>query len=303
MYRQLNKICKPIETNFNYRMASLKTNGFRAALIQMTVSDNKKLNISNAIKRVELAKNNECTLAILPECFNSPYNTALFRKYSESIPDGETCKALSQAAKSNQIYIVGGSIPELCDDKVYNTCTVWDSSGNMIAKHRKMHLFDINVPGGICFKESDALTGGDTINTFKINSYKIGLGICYDIRFPEMATLYRKAKCDMLIYPAAFNTTTGPLHWTLLIRARAVDNQVFVATTSPARVDDSNYVAWGHSMIVNPWGEILDEASEKDMDLYIDLDFTAREHMRQQIPTENQRRTDIYDTINIKNKY
>lgn len=154
-----------------------------------------------------------------------------------------------------------------------------------------MHLFDINIPGGICFKESDALAAGNTLNTFQLDKFKIGLGICYDIRFSEMAALYRKQGlsikwkdnkyyqytkclflgCDMLIYPSAFNMTTGPLHWSLLIRCRAVDNQAFVAVASPARITDSNYVAWGHSMIVDPWGKILDEATEKDMDLFIDL--------------------------------
>ncbi|XP_001948752.2 omega-amidase NIT2 [Acyrthosiphon pisum] len=284
------------------RMVSSNSSGFRVALLQLTVTADKSTNVANAIKRVQQAKLNGCTLAILPECFNAPYNTALFREYSEVIPGGDTCEALSQAAKSNEMYIVGGSIPEICDDKVYNTCTVWDPNGNLIAKHRKVHLFDINIPGGVCFKESDALAAGNTLNTFQLGKFKIGLGICYDIRFAEMAAIYRKQGCDMLIYPSAFNMTTGPLHWSLLIRCRAVDNQAFVAVASPARVTDSNYVAWGHSMVVDPWGKILEEASEKDMDLYVDLDFGDREKMRQQIPTENQRRTDLYDTIDVKNK-
>lgn len=283
-------------------MVSSNSSGFRVALLQLTVTADKSTNVANAIKRVQQAKLNGCTLAILPECFNAPYNTALFREYSEVIPGGDTCEALSQAAKSNEMYIVGGSIPEICDDKVYNTCTVWDPNGNLIAKHRKVHLFDINIPGGVCFKESDALAAGNTLNTFQLGKFKIGLGICYDIRFAEMAAIYRKQGCDMLIYPSAFNMTTGPLHWSLLIRCRAVDNQAFVAVASPARVTDSNYVAWGHSMVVDPWGKILEEASEKDMDLYVDLDFGDREKMRQQIPTENQRRTDLYDTIDVKNK-
>lgn len=285
------------------RMSSSNSSGFRAALLQMTVTSDKESNVANALQRIQKAKENGCRLVILPECFNAPYDTGLFKQYSEVIPNGETCKALSQAAKSNGVYIVGGSIPELCDGKVYNTCTVWDPSGNLIAKHRKMHLFDINIPGGICFKESDSLTSGDSLNTFQLDKFKIGLGICYDIRFPEMAALYKKQRCDMLIYPSAFNMTTGPLHWSLLVRCRALDSQAFVAVASPARVTDAKYVAWGHSMIADPWGKILGEMTEKDMDLYLDLDFTIRDNIRQQIPTENQRRTDIYDTIDMKNKY
>lgn len=280
-------------------MNFLSHSGFRVAILQLTVTADKPTNVAIAVERIQMAKINGCTLAILPECFNAPYDTALFRQYAEVIPGGKTCNALSQAAKLNQMYIVGGSIPEICDEKVYNTCTVWDPNGNLIAKHRKVHLFDVSIPGSTCFKESDAMSAGNTLNTFQLGKFKIGLGICYDIRFSEMAALYRKQGCDMLIYPGAFCTEIGPLHWSLLTRFRAMENQAFVAVASPARVTDSSYVAWGHSMIVDPWGKVLGEASEKDMDLYRDLDFSVRENIRQQIPTEYQRRTDIYDTILI----
>ncbi|XP_022183791.1 omega-amidase NIT2-like isoform X2 [Myzus persicae] len=283
-------------------MTFLSHSGFRVAILQLTVTADKPSNVAVAVERIQKSKISGCSLAILPECFNAPYDTALFRQYAEVIPGGQTCNALSQAAKSNQIYIVGGSIPEICDGKVYNTCTVWDPNGDLIAKHRKVHLFDVSIPGSTCFKESDAMSAGNTLNTFQFGKFKIGLGICYDIRFSEMAALYRKQGCDMLIYPGAFCTEIGPLHWSLLTRFRAMENQAFVAVVSPARVTDSSYVAWGHSMIVDPWGKVLCEATEKDMDLYIDFDFGIRENIRQQIPTEYQRRTDMYDTIYMTNK-
>ncbi|CAH1720696.1 unnamed protein product [Aphis gossypii] len=173
-------------------MTSTNHSDFRVAILQLTVVAHKPTNVAIAVKRIQKAKINGCTLVILPECFNSPYDTALFRQYSEAIPGGETCKALSQAAKSNKVYIVGGSIPEICDEKIYNTCTVWDPDGNMIAKHRKVHLFDVNIPGSTCFKESSTISPGNSLNTFQLGKFKIGLGICYDIRFSEMAALYRK---------------------------------------------------------------------------------------------------------------
>uniref|UniRef100_A0A2S2PUQ6 omega-amidase n=1 Tax=Sipha flava TaxID=143950 RepID=A0A2S2PUQ6_9HEMI len=106
----------------------------------MTITGDKAKNIAVAVKRIQEAKQKGCTLAILPECFNGLYEIELFRKNAEVIPSGETSKALSQAAKSNQIYVVGGSIPELCDDKIYNTCTVWNPNGNMIATYRKVYF-------------------------------------------------------------------------------------------------------------------------------------------------------------------
>lgn len=129
-----------------------------------------------------------------------------------------------------------------------------------------MHLFDIDVPGKIRFQESEVLTAGNTFNTFEAGLYiflcfitflaegiKIGVGICYDVRFAEMARLYTQNGCKLLIYPGAFNLTTGPLHWNLLARARAVDNQSFVCMCSPARVATASYVAYGHSVVVDPW--------------------------------------------------
>lgn len=108
-----------------------------------------------------------------------------------------------------------------------------------------MHLFDIDVKGGIRFKESDVLAAGNALTILNVDGFKIGVGICYDIRFDELARIYRNKGCDMLIYPAAFNMTTGPLHWELLQRARANDLQLYVATISPARDTDAEYVAWG----------------------------------------------------------
>ena len=115
-----------------------------------------------------------------------------------------------------------------------------------------MHLFDIDIPGEITFKESDSMSGGRDLVIIDINGAKIGIGVCYDIRFEELAKLYRKKGCDMLIYPGAFNMKTGPMHWELLARGRANDNQLYVATISPARDVSSDYVAWGYSMIVDP---------------------------------------------------
>uniref|UniRef100_A0A6M2DNP3 omega-amidase n=1 Tax=Xenopsylla cheopis TaxID=163159 RepID=A0A6M2DNP3_XENCH len=271
---------------------------FKLALIQLHVTADKKNNVERALKLIETAKSNGAKLVALPECFNSPYGTEHFAAYAEEIPCGETCKALSSAAKTNQVYLVGGTIPERhVDGKLYNTCTVWCPDGNLIATHRKVHLFDIHLPGKIAFKESSVLTPGECLTTFEIDKVKIGVGICFDIRFGEMAQIYRNQGCKMLIYPGAFNMRTGPLHWELLHRARSVDCQSFVAAISPARDPAAGYVAWGHSFLIDPWGKILVEAEDKEDILYGEFDEQVVDDFRQQIPVYKQRRTDVYETI------
>lgn len=128
----------------------------------------------------------------------------------------------------------------------------------MFVKCAQMHLFDIDVKGKITFRESDTLSPGDSLTTFEAKGCKFGVGICYDIRFEEMARLYRNRGCQMLIYPAAFNMTTGPMHYSLLQRSRANDNQLYVACVSPARGTEG-YIAWGHTQLISPWGEVIKE--------------------------------------------
>jgi omega-amidase len=132
-------------------------------------------------------------------------------------------------------------------------------------------LFDIDIPNGITFKESEVLTGGNKFTVFEINKCRIGVGICYDMRFDELSRIYRNKGCDMLVYPGAFNMKTGPLHWELLARARANDNQLFVASVSPARDVNADYVAWGHSLVVDPWGKVLQSASETETTIVQDI--------------------------------
>ncbi|XP_050494880.1 omega-amidase NIT2-like [Bombus huntii] len=188
-------------------------------------------------------------------------------------------------------------MPEIEGDKLYNTCTIWGPDGTLIAKRRKVHLFDIDIPNKITFRESDSLSPGNSLTTFDVKGCKIGIGICYDIRFEEMARIYRNKGCQMLIYPAAFNMTTGPLHWSLLQRSRANDNQLYVACISPARVPSASYVAWGHTQLTNPWGKILYDLETQENMAVTDIDLKVVEEVRAQIPTFSQRRTDLYDTV------
>lgn len=274
----------------------------KVALIQISAGSDKTANLSKVGKFIANAIDNSTIgkpdLVMLPECFNSPYAVDQFKNYAEIIPSGETTTFLSDIAKKYGIYLIGGSIPELDGSNIYNTSLTFSPTGELIAKHRKAHLFDIDVPGGITFKESISLTGGDKATVFKLGDYgNIGLGICYDIRFPELATIATRAPYNSfaMFYPGAFNTTTGPMHWHLLARSRSVDNQIFTVVCSPARdVNNGGYQAYGHSLVVDPSGNIISEAGEGEEIIYAELDPESISKVRQSIPIHYQRRFDIY---------
>ncbi|CAI9602757.1 unnamed protein product, partial [Staurois parvus] len=266
---------------------------FRLGLVQLFVSPVKADNLKRASELVKQAAKQGAQVVALPECFNSPYGTKFFPEYAEKIP-GQSTQMLSEVAKECGIYLIGGSIPEEDSGKLYNTCTVYGPDGILLAKHRKIHLFNIDVPGKIRFQESETLTPGDSFSVFDTPYCKIGVGICYDIRFAELAQIYTKKGCQLLVYPGAFNMTTGPAHWELLQRARALDNQVYVATVSPARDEKASYVAWGHSTVVSPWGEVIAKAGADEVITSTDIDLQYLADIRQQIPIHSQRRHDLY---------
>ncbi|CDK25713.1 unnamed protein product [Kuraishia capsulata CBS 1993] len=282
---------------------SVLSKPLKIALLQLSAGANKQANLSKVREYIAKAikENSSLDLIMLPECFNSPYSVSEFPKYAENIPNGETTKFLSDIAKEYGILVIGGSYPERGqDDKIYNTSVSFNRQGEIIAKHRKAHLFDIDIPGGITFKESISLTGGDKATVFSLPDFgAIGLGICYDIRFPELAAIAARPPQNSfaMFYPGAFNTTTGPLHWHLLARARAVDNQVFVILCSPSRDITSGYHAYGHSLVVDPMGNIIAEAGEADEIVYAELDPELITKARAGIPVTIQRRFEIYDDV------
>lgn len=279
----------------------MATTKIKTALIQLFSGANKQENIKRAVENIGIAARNDAKIISLPECFNCPYGVKYFPEYSEEIPDGETTRALAKAAKDNNVYLIGGSIPERDGGKLYNTCPVFDPQGNMIAKHRKVHLFDIDIPGKITFKESTNLSPGNDLTVVDTVYGKLGIGICYDIRFSEMATLYQKAGCFMIFYPGAFNMTTGPLHWELLTRSRAVDNQLYVASVSPARNMEADYHAWGFSSVSDPYGEIIGKAGFDEEIVYADIDLDKVNEMRTNMPYLTQKRKDLYEVRQIDN--
>lgn len=273
-------------------------------MCQIMVTEDKQVNIGTALKALQDSVAQGAQIVTLPEIWNGPYATSSFPLYAEPIPHKAaeldpkahpSTWMMSRAAQDLKVYIIGGSISEKGEDgKIFNTCVVFDPQGEIIAKHRKVHLFDIDIPGKITFKESDTLTGGSDVTTFDTPWGKVGVGICYDMRFAELAMLMRQQGCKLLVYPGAFNLTTGPAHWELLQKARAVDNQVYVAAVSQARNLEAGYQAWGHSTVIGPWADVIAKVSEQPVVIYADLDMDRVEEVRSQVPISFQRREDIY---------
>lgn len=276
---------------------------FKIALCQLSVTENKERNIAHARAAIEAAADNGAKLVVLPEIWNGPYSNASFPVYAEDIDAGGSASPstsmLSEVARSKGITIVGGSISERSGDHLYNTCCVFGKDGELKAKHRKIHLFDIDIPGKISFMESKTLTAGNTPTIIDTDVGRIGIGICYDIRFQELAMLYAARGAHLICYPGAFNMTTGPLHWELLQRARAVDNQLYVASCSPARDINAGYVAWGHSTLVGPFGEIVATTDHEEATVIADIDYSQIEERRTNMAFEKQRRGDLYHLVDV----
>ncbi|EYU28350.1 hypothetical protein MIMGU_mgv1a022881mg, partial [Erythranthe guttata] len=319
---------------------------FKIALCQLSVTADKERNIAHARQVIEEAAGKGAQLILLPEIWNSPYSNDSFPVYAEDIDAGgdasPSTAMLSELSRSLQITIIGGSIPERSGEKLYNTCCVFGTDGKLMAKHRKIHLFDIDIPGQMTFKESNTLTAGETPTIVDTDVGRIGIGICYDIRFQELAAIYAARGAHLLCYPGAFNMTTGPLHWELLQRASLVltclllDVQssrlsgtlasllilskmtfklqsgditsqnlicveaLYVATCSPARDCGSSYVAWGHSTLVGPFGEVLATTEHDEAIVISEIDYSLIEQRRSYLPFQRQRRGDLYQLIDIQ---
>lgn len=218
----------------------------------------------------------------------------------------ETMHMMSSLAKELGVVLLGGSIPERdkSTGKLYNTASVFDERGRLLSLHRKLHLFDIDIPGGLTFQESKTLTSGDRVTVFECSLGRFGLAICYDLRFPEPATIACRLGAAAMFYPGAFNTTTGPRSWELLLRSRATDNQLYTIGCSPARPSKEEmegpskaYPTYGFTLLADPWGQVCKSLDEKEAILRVQLDREQLVTARTNVPISRQRRFDVYPDV------
>jgi omega-amidase len=268
-------------------------NKITIGLCQLKVYHDKKRGLANAAAKIIEARKKGAQMIVLPEMWNCPYSTKYFRAYAESIPGGESCAMLSGLARKLKVFIVGGSIPELRAGKVYNSAPVFDPKGKLVAVHRKLHLFDVRLKG-VNMRESDVLSAGEKPTVFRTPFGNMGLLICYDARFPELFRLMEKDDVRAVVMPGAFSKVTGSAHWHALIKIRAVDNQIYMIAVSPARDNRADYRAFGHSMIVDPWGTEVVSAGTKETVIAGTLLRSRLNEVRQSLPLLNHRREDLY---------
>ena len=251
-------------------------------------------NVRTVKAYLEKIKDVNPDFVILTEMFCCPYQTENFPIYAEK-EGGPVWQQLSGYAKQYGIYLIGGSMPEKdAEGNVYNTSYIFDREGKQIGKHRKVHLFDIDVKGGQTFKESDTLTAGDSDTVFDTEFGKIGVMLCFDIRFPELSRMMVNDGAKVIFVPAAFNMTTGPAHWELSFRTRALDNQIYMVGCAPARDVSAGYISWGHSIVTDPWGRVTGMLDENEGILLAELDMDYEEQVREELPLLKSRRKDIY---------
>ncbi len=277
-------------------MEEQKNHAIKIAQLQMPVFTHKEDSLAYLKEAFERAAEQRPDMITLPEMFCCPYDVKNFPLYAEE-ERGQVWEACSALALKYGIYLQAGTMPELDrEGRIYNTAYVFDRKGKQIAKHRKAHLFDIDVKGGQSFKESETLTVGDAVTVFKTEFGTFGLCVCYDFRFPEMGRLMALSGAWVILVPAAFNMTTGPMHWELMFCSQAVNNQVYTVGTAPARDMNASYHSWGHSIVADPWGKSL-QMDEKEGMQISELNPGTVEEVRQQLPLLKHRREDIYKVV------
>ncbi|MBP3897568.1 MAG: carbon-nitrogen hydrolase family protein [Mogibacterium sp.] len=273
----------------------------RIASLQMNVLQDKYDNIEQLAEILASGKTDGADIISLGEMWCCPYQTDLFPVYAEPEQEGDAWLAMSTLARKHNVYIVGGSIPESdSEGHTYNTCYVFDRQGNQIGKHRKVHLFDIYAHGEQVFKESDTLTGGDSFTTFDTEWCKMAVNICFDIRFPESSRLPALAGARVIFNPASFNMTTGPAHWELGFRQRAIENQIYMVGTADAQDPSVGYVSYGHSIITDPWGNVVMQMDEKPGVEVTEIDLDYIDTIRAKLPLMSARRTDVYELKSVE---
>jgi deaminated glutathione amidase len=266
----------------------------RVAICQLHAGgDDVEANVATAERLLHEAAEGGADLAALPELFPHYGSHAAMRAIAEPLP-GAIAGRLAAIAAERGMWILGGSFPELDDDRIYNTSVLLDRTGELVARYRKVHLFDVDIPEQPPLRESGLFAAGDQLVTHETDLARVGLSICYDLRFPELYRGLVTLGAEVLFVPAAFTQVTGEAHWEVLLRARAIEDQCFViapAQWGPWGSPEDGRRCYGNSMAVDPWGRVLVRApGEGDGVWFADLDMAELRRVRRVLPALGHRR-------------
>ena len=265
----------------------------KIGIAQMNSQDNKSINLINAEKHIERLVMEGAELIVLPEYFNFLGSEEQERENAEPI-NGESLNRIKKKAIQYKVYICIGSFLERENNNIYNTSIVFDIDGEIIAKYRKIHLFDVNNPGSIVHMESKIITPGQEVTVFKIKDITFGIATCYDLRFPEIFRKLLNLGAEVFLLPAAFHLETGRDHWEVLLRARAIENLAYVIAAAQWGFHPINNTCYGHSMAINPWGTILAQAADGVSNITVNIDKNTIIKIRDTFPVLKHRRSDIF---------
>jgi predicted amidohydrolase len=267
----------------------------RVACVQMTSRADKAANLETAERLVAQAAATGADVVVLPEKWNGVGDAAFYHSTAEPLSGGESVSAMSGWARTHGITLVGGSIVELREgrQKRSNTSLVFDSDGEIVATYRKIHLFDVEV-GGVVYRESESEEPGDEAVVTEVEDWRLGLSVCYDIRFPELYRILALEGAQLVTVPAHFTTPTGKDHWHVLLRARAIENQLYVVAAAQTGETLPGKPAYGRSLIVDPWGLVLAQAPDEETVISAELDRAHLEDIRAKLPSLANRQASAY---------
>lgn len=269
----------------------------RVALCQMRSGTDVEANVGLATRLLREAADREADLAVLPEVFAYLGSPSEIPEVAEPLPDGPIASRVAEVAGERGMWVVAGSIPEREGSRIYNTSAVFDPTGALATRYRKIHLFDVELPDQPPFRESAVYAEGSDLVTQQTGSARVGLAICYDLRFPELFRGLTTLGAEVIALPAQFQFTTGEAHWHTLVRARAIEDQCFVAAAAqwgPFGPPEEGRRSFGHSLVVDPWGRVLAEgAEEADEVVVADLDLAEVRRVRAALPALQHRRLGI----------
>lgn len=262
----------------------------RVAAIQLTSTAERERNLEAAAKGIAAAAHDGARLIVLPEMFNVLGDAERLRSGAETL-QGPSLQWASEQAKRQGVWLVAGSILERVagQDRLFNTCRIFDPQGQAQATYRKIHLFDCDVPGASFHESATVMPGRDLVRT-EVDGVPLGFSICFDLRFPELFRTLALEGVRMMALASAFTERTGRDHWEVLVRARAIENQVFVIAANQFGASTPSLRWFGRSMIVDPWGVVLAQAADREGYIVADLNFDEQDRIRAQLPTLTNRR-------------
>ncbi|MFQ5684611.1 MAG: carbon-nitrogen hydrolase family protein [Candidatus Binatia bacterium] len=264
---------------------------FLAAAVQMLASANKDENLEEAQGNIREAAARGAKVVVIPEVFNWRGDKEEEKHSAEPIP-GPTADSMAHLAQELGIYLLSGSLLEEIpgDDKVYNTSLLFDPKGNLLACYRKIHLFDVDIERGVSTLESETRRPGRDVVVANTEFCPMGLTVCYDLRFPELYRGLVDRGAQVIFVPAAFTAVTGEAHWEPLLRARAIENQVYMIAPNQVGKHPQSFTTYGNSMIVDPWGRVIARASDCPGIIFGEIDLTYLAQVRAELPSLSHRR-------------